>query len=180
MRRIAKTVNFGILYGISDFGLARNLGIDRKDAKKYIENYFNKLPGIKAYIENVTADAREKGYVMTVSGRRRNFTHLSSSNWNVRKAEERMAVNAPIQGSAADIIKLAMIKIDRDIEKRNFKSSMVLQIHDELVFDLPVKEFDEIIPVIKSHMEKSYELSVPMVADFKSGRDLYDMEKVII
>lgn len=180
MRRIAKTVNFGILYGISDFGLSRNLGIDRKEAKKYIESYFNKFPGIKTYLDNVVTDAREKGYVVTVSGRRRNFSHLSDRNWNVRKAEERMAVNAPIQGSAADIIKHAMITIDREIEKRHLESSMVLQIHDELVFDLPAEEFNELLPFVKSHMEQSYKLTVPVVADFKSGRDLYDMEKVII
>ncbi len=172
-------MNFGILYGISDFGLSRNLGIDRKDAKKYIENYFNKLPGIKNYLDKIVVDAREKGYVMTVSGRRRNFSHLSDRNWNVRKAEERMAVNAPIQGSAADIIKRAMINIDREIEQRKLKSSMVLQIHDELVFDLPEKEFNELLPLVKSHMEQSYKLTVPVVADFKSGRDLYDMEKVL-
>ncbi len=176
MRRIAKTVNFGILYGISDFGLSRNLGIDRKEAKKYIESYFFKFPGVKDYIDRVILEARKNGYVTTISGRKRHLNRISDRNMNIRKGEERIAVNAPIQGSAADIIKLAMIQIDREIDDRKLKTGMVLQVHDELIFDIFPGEFDTVCRIVKTHMEKACKLGVPLIVEFKKGIDWYHME----
>jgi len=178
MRRIAKTVNFGIIYGISDFGLAKNLGISKEEAKKYIDSYFEKFPGVKVYMEKVTADAKEKGYVSTISGRRRNVSKLSDSNFNVRRAEERVAINAPIQGSAADIIKTAMIRIDEEIERKKLKTCMVLQVHDELIFELPSYELDSVKNFVKAHMERAIELDVPLCVELKAGENWCEMDKI--
>jgi len=178
MRRIAKTVNFGIIYGISDFGLAKNLVISKEEAKKYIDSYFEKFPGVKVYMEKVTTDAKEKGYVSTISGRRRNVSKLSDPNFNVRRAEERVAINAPIQGSAADIIKTAMIRIDEEIESKKLKTCMVLQVHDELIFELPSYELDTVKNLIKIHMESAMKLDVPLCVELKAGENWCDMNKI--
>jgi len=176
MRRMAKAVNFGIIYGISDFGLARDLGISRQEAKRYIEKYFQRYPSVKAYMEKIIMEAREKGYVTTLLNRRRYIPELFSSNRNVRGFGERTAINTPIQGSAADIIKLAMLRVDEEIEKKGLKVEMVLQVHDELIFEVPKEELQETAQLIKKEMEGAYKLSVPLVVDLKYGDNWYDME----
>ena len=166
-RSQAKAVNFGIIYGQSAFGLSQNLGISRKEAKEIIDSYFQEYPTIKKYMENVVAHSRDKGYVETILKRRRYLPDINSSNAIVRGYAERNAVNAPIQGSAADIIKLAMIKVEEDFNKNNLKSKMVLQVHDELVFDVLVEERDVVEKLVKKNMENAVELVVPLDIEYK-------------
>src|SRR5439155_15242118 len=146
MRRKAKMVNFGIAYGISAFGLAQRLGIPRKEGGEIIEQYFQRFPGIKKFMNETIAFARANGFVETVTGRRRYIRDINSANFTIRGSAERNAINAPIQGTAADMIKLAMINIHREFAKRNLKTKMLLQVHDELVFDLHKSEKDEVLP----------------------------------
>ncbi|NLO89512.1 MAG: DNA polymerase I [Clostridia bacterium] len=176
LRRMAKAVNFGIIYGISDFGLARDLDISRQEAKSYIEKYFQRYPGVKAYMKKIVMEAKEKGYVTTLLNRRRYIPELFSKNRNVRGFGERTAINTPIQGSAADIIKIAMLRLDEEIEKKGLKGEMVLQVHDELIFEVPKEELHETAQLIKKEMEGAYKLSVPLVVDVKYGDNWYDME----
>ncbi|KUK10639.1 MAG: DNA polymerase [Clostridia bacterium 41_269] len=176
MRRMAKAVNFGIIYGISDFGLARDLGISRQEAKRYIEKYFQRYPGVKAYMEKIVEEAREKGYVTTILNRRRYIPELFSTNRNVRGFGERTAINTPIQGSAADIIKLAMLRVDKEIENSSLKVEMVLQVHDELIFEVAEEDLQDAAVMIKREMEGAYNLRVPLVVDLKYGKNWYDME----
>lgn len=170
MREKAKAVNFGIIYGSSDYGLAQNLKIPRAEAKAYIDSYFEHYKGVKAYMEQVVAEAREKGYVKTMLNRRRYLPEINSSNFNIRSFAERMALNTPIQGSAADIIKLAMLRIDQIISEGGFQAAMILQIHDELLFEIPEGEIDFFAPLIRREMEEAYSLAVPLQVDLKWGK----------
>lgn len=169
MRRNAKMVNFGIIYGISAFGLSQRLGIARKEAKEIIDNYFKEYPRIKAYMDESIVFAREHGYVETVLGRRRYLRDINSANFTVRGFAERNAINAPIQGSAADMIKVAMINIHNEFSRRNFRSKMLLQVHDELVFDAHIEELEEIKPVIEEKMKTAIAMSVPIVVEMGTG-----------
>ena len=170
-RRVAKTANFGIMYGISSFGLAQRLGISRTEAKKLIDDYFAAFPAIRAFIDDTVAAARENGYVETLFGRRRYLPDINSKNATVRALAERNAVNAPIQGTAADIIKMAMINVDRKLTEASLKSKMVLQIHDELLFDVPEEETRTLMNVVKDCMENVMELSVPLTVECNYGKN---------
>jgi DNA polymerase-1 len=169
MRGRAKTANFGIIYGISSFGLSQRLRISRSDAHALIKGYFNTYPGVKEYMDKSIALAREKGFVETIMGRRRNLSDINSRNGVVRSMAERNAINAPIQGSAADIIKLAMIRVYEFMKEKNFKSKMILQVHDELVFDIYNPELDEIRDRVIREMEQVISLKVPLKADYGVG-----------
>lgn len=173
-RRNAKAVNFGIVYGISDFGLANNLGIPRKLAKEYIETYFERYPGIKHYMETVIREAKDKGYVETLFKRRRELPDINSRNFNVRQFAERTAINSPIQGSAADILKIAMIHLDKALIEGNFKSKMLLQVHDEIVLEVPESEISAIQQLVKTTMESAIALKVPLLAEESYGKTWYE------
>lgn len=173
-RRNAKAVNFGVVYGISDFGLARNLGITRKDAKNYIETYFERYPGIKAYMENIVREARDKGFVETMSHRRRKIPDINARNFNVRGFAERTAINSPIQGSAADILKIAMINLDRALTEKGYKTQLLLQVHDEIILDVPEEELDVIQKLVKETMEEAMTLAVPLKVDENTGQTWYE------
>ncbi|MEL7563839.1 MAG: DNA polymerase I [Dehalobacterium sp.] len=177
MRRRAKAVNFGIVYGISDYGLSRDLGITRKEAKLYIDNYFARYQGVAEYLDRVVAEARDRGYVTTMLNRRRYLPDIFSSNYNVRSFGERTAMNTPIQGSAADIIKVAMVNVFRLLEEQGFRSKMILQVHDELIFDVVPEELSVLAKEIKTLMENAIPLDVPLKVDLKLGRDWYQMNK---
>ena len=170
-RRIAKTANFGIMYGISAFGLSQRLRISRADAKKIIEDYFANFPAISSYIEDTLASAREFGYVETLFGRRRYLPEINARNATARALAERTAVNAPIQGTSADIIKLAMINVDKRIAQEGLQSRMILQIHDELVFDAVLEEVDALQRIVKEEMENVIELSVPLTVECNYGKN---------
>ncbi len=170
-RRVAKTANFGIMYGISSFGLAQRLGVSRSEAKKIIDDYFAAFPAVRAYINDTVAAARENGYVETLFGRRRYLPDINSKNATVRSLAERNAVNAPIQGTSADIIKLAMIGVDRKMMDAGLKSSMVLQIHDELLFDTIHDEIEKLMSIVKDQMEHVTELSVPLIVECNYGKN---------
>ena len=176
MRRMAKAVNFGIIYGISSFGLSENLNIPVKEAKEFIDSYFEAYPGIKIYMDDVIKEAHEKLYVKTLFNRKRNIPELSNKNYLIKSAGERIALNTPIQGTAADILKMAMVKIANEIKKRNLKSKLILQVHDELVFDALKEEKDEIISIMKEIMEHVYELKVPLNVDIEYGNNWYELK----
>ncbi len=176
MRRMAKMINFGIIYGMSSYGLARNLGIGREEAEKYIHNYFQRYQGVKRYIEKEKEEARKKGYVVTLLNRRRYLDGINSLDKNIREFNERIAINAPIQGSAADLIKLAMIKISESFKKKKFKSKLLLQIHDELIFEIYKNELKEAKSIVKDIMENSLELSVPLKVNLKTGYNWADLK----
>ncbi len=178
MRRAAKAVNFGIVYGISDYGLSQNLGIPKEQAKTYIDNYFSRYPGVKRWTERVIEEAREKGYVTTMLGRRRYLPDLHSRNRAVRQFAERTAVNTPIQGSAADLIKLAMVKVDSQLETVGSECVMLLQVHDELIFEISQQELMLTAEVIKRTMAQAMEFSVPIVVDMKVGHNWCDMSSL--
>jgi DNA polymerase-1 len=171
MRRTAKMVNFGIIYGISAFGLSQRLAIPRAEASAIIEAYFREYPAIKDFMELTVAEARECGYVETLSGRRRYFPDLNSGNQNIRGNAERAAINTPIQGTAADMIKLAMISIDTLLREKPYQSKMLLQVHDELVFDLALEEQDELLPKILHSMKTALPLphDVPVEVEHGTG-----------
>jgi len=168
-RSNAKTVNFGIIYGVSAFGLSNQTNLSRAEAKDLIETYYQTYPKLKAYMNEQVNFARDNGYVTTVLGRRRYLKDIHNNNAMVRSAAERNAINAPIQGSAADIIKLAMINIQQLLDRGNYKSKMLLQVHDELVFDLHKEERDTLSPLIKKEMESAFKLSVPLTVDMGYG-----------
>ena len=170
-RRIAKTANFGIMYGISSFGLSQRLKIGRGEAKKIIEDYFANFPAISSYIEDTLTAARENGYVETIFGRKRFLPDINSRNGTVRALAERNAINAPIQGTSADIIKLAMIKTDRRIRQEGLKSRMILQIHDELVFDTTPDEVERLERIVREEMENVIELSIPLTVECNHGHN---------
>ena len=170
-RRIAKTANFGIMYGISSFGLSQRLKIGRGEAKKIIEDYFANFPAISSYIEDTLISARENGYVETIFGRKRYLPDINSKNGTVRALAERNAINAPIQGTSADIIKLAMIKTDRRIRQEGLQSKMILQIHDELVFDTTPDEVEKLEAIVREEMENVIELSIPLTVECNHGHN---------
>jgi DNA polymerase-1 len=171
MRNKAKTANFGIIYGISAFGLSQRLSISRQEADKLIQGYFLNFPDVRKFINNSILKARESGYVETLLGRRRYLPEILSSNANIRGFAERNAINAPIQGSAADIIKIAMINITKSLKEEKFESKMILQVHDELVFDVRENELDKLREIVKFDMENAYKLSVPLTVDIGSGKN---------
>ncbi|SHM56010.1 DNA polymerase I [Caldanaerovirga acetigignens] len=170
LRDRAKAVNFGIIYGISDYGLAQNLGITTGEAREYIESYFNRYPKVRDYIRETIKDAKIKGYVTTILNRRRYIPDINSRNYNLRSFAERVAVNTPIQGSAADIIKMAMVKIYNHFKELKLKTKMLIQVHDELIFDVPKEELEVVKNIVKSDMETAVPLRVPLVVDFKVGK----------
>jgi DNA polymerase-1 len=170
-RSNAKTVNFGIVYGVSAFGLSQQTNLNRSEAKELIETYYATYPKLRAYMQDQVDFARENGYVATVLGRRRYLKDINSQNAIVRGAAERNAVNAPIQGSAADIIKLAMIAIQRRLHTESWKSKMLLQVHDELVFDVPKDEIEPLKEMVKNEMENAFEINVPLVVDIGIGNN---------
>lgn len=174
LRSAAKAVNFGIVYGISDFGLARNLDIPVKRASEYIKLYFERYPGVKAYLDRSVEEAKRTGYAVTMFGRRRAMTELKSSNYNTRSFGERVAMNMPIQGTAADIIKLAMVRVGKMLEDRGLKAKLILQVHDELIFDTPREEADEVVALVHDCMEHVAEFSVLLDADVKVGHSWYE------
>ncbi len=173
-RRNAKAVNFGVVYGISDFGLANNLGITRKAAKFYIDTYFERFPGIKSYMETIVREARDKGYVETIYHRRRELPDINSRNFNVRNFAERTAINSPIQGSAADILKVAMINLDKALTDGQFQARMLLQVHDEIVLEVPRSELPAVQQLVKDTMESAITLSVPLIVDENAGQTWYE------
>ena len=177
MRRRAKAVNFGIIYGISSYGLSQDLGISPKEARDFIDNYFKTYPGIRSYMDDEIKKAHELLYVKTITGRKRVINELNNSNYNIRSMGERMALNTPIQGSSADILKMAMIKIDKEFNDRKLKSKMLLQIHDELVFNVCNDEVDEVKKLVKDIMENIYKLSVPLEVEISVGKDLYEAKQ---
>lgn len=173
-RSRAKAVNFGIIYGLSDFGLARDLKISRREAKNYIDNYFERYKGVKKYLDNAVNQGKENGYVKTMMNRIRYIPEIKSSNRNVRMFGERLAMNTPIQGTAADIIKIAMVRVYNRLRVEGLKSKLILQVHDELILDVYKDEADYIKKLIKYEMENAVELSVPLVVDINSGCSWYD------
>lgn len=174
MRRHAKAVNFGIVYGISDYGLSKNLGISRKQAKEFIDNYFEQYPKIKDYMDKEINFARENGYVETIMHRRRYLPDIHAKNFNVRSFAERTAINSPIQGGAADIIKIAMINMQKKLDELHLKTKMLIQVHDELIFDVPADELETIKKVVPEVMQNAVQLDVPLVADSNWGHDWYE------
>ncbi len=174
MRSSAKAVNFGIVYGISDFGLARQLDIPNKQAKEFIEKYLETFPGIKEYMDSTIEDGRDKGYVSTIFNRRIYLPDLKATNYNRRSAAERIAMNAPIQGSAADIIKLAMIKVYDSINKMNLKSKLILQVHDELIIDTAPDEIDVVSRILIDNMQNVYKLDCPLTVNISQGDNWYE------
>jgi DNA polymerase-1 len=171
MRSRAKAVNFGIVYGISDYGLSRDIGVSRKEAGMYIDSYFDRYPGVKKFIDNMIADARGKGYVTTMFGRRRYLPEIHSTNFNQRAFAERTAMNTPIQGTAADIIKKAMVEVHRRMAAAGLKSRVLLQVHDELVLEVAADEVKQVSVLVREAMEGAVTLSVPLVTDVKTGKN---------
>ena len=175
MRRDAKAVNFGIVYGISDYGLSENLNISRAEAKDYIDTYFERFPGVKEYIDDIIREAKDAGYVETIFHRRRYLPDINSRNFNIRSFAERTAMNTPIQGSAADIIKVAMVQVAERLRKENLEANMLLQVHDELVFEAPEAEIPALKKLVEETMEHALELSIPLLVESNAGDTWYDL-----
>jgi len=171
IRRIAKTVNFGVIYGISPFGLSETLGISKEEAKQYIDRYFERHPGVKSYIDKTVAEAKDRGYVITVFGRKRAIPELKNRNATIRQQGERLAINSPIQGTAADIIKIAMINIWKKLKDEGLKTRMILQVHDELLFEVPEDEIEKIRYIVRVEMENAVKLSVPVIVSISYGKN---------
>ena len=174
MRRHAKAVNFGIVYGISEFSLSEDIGVTRKEARQYIDNYLAHYAGVRTYMHEIVEQAKRDGYVTTLFGRRRELPELKSSNFNIRSFGERVALNTPIQGTAADIIKLAMIRVDAALRRQKLKARLVLQVHDELIVECPVKEVEQVKKIVTAEMENVVQLKVPLLAEAKSGASWYE------
>ncbi|MBQ7183906.1 MAG: DNA polymerase I [Clostridia bacterium] len=174
MRRSAKAVNFGLVYGLSEFGLARNIGISRWEAHDFIQRYFERYPGVKRYMDDAVRRGYDEGFTQTALGRRRALPELKSSNGNTRSFGERVAMNAPVQGTAADIIKLAMILVSREMKQRRLRARLILQVHDELLIECPPEELGEVTELLRDCMEKAYPLRVPLVAEVHTGESWYD------
>jgi DNA polymerase-1 len=174
MRRKAKAVNFGIVYGIGDFSLSEDIGVSIREAKEYIEKYLKSYVGVKQYMKDTVDFAKENGFVKTLSGRRRYIPEISSSNYNLRSFGERVALNAPIQGTAADIIKLAMIRVYNALKREAPRSRLILQVHDELIVETHKDEEEKVKEIMKREMENAFTLAVPLVVDMASGRSWYD------
>jgi DNA polymerase-1 len=175
-RRAAKAINFGIIYGQTPFGLAAQLGIDQKEAAKFIAAYFARYSGVKDYLEASLAEARKSGMTRTLFGRTRPVPEITSTQFNLRNFAERTALNTPLQGTAADLIKLAMIVIAKQLKDQKFKAKMILQVHDELLFEAPHGEMDRLRPLVRKAMENVHELAVPLVVDLKAGPNWRDMK----
>ncbi|MFY9217050.1 MAG: DNA polymerase, partial [Tepidanaerobacteraceae bacterium] len=169
LRDKAKAVNFGIVYGISDYGLAQGLGISNQEAKEYIDAYFERYPGVRDYVRDTIRLAKLSGYVTTLLNRRRYIPDINSRNYHLRSFAERTAMNTPIQGSAADIIKVAMVKVYRHLREKNLKAKIILQVHDELILDVPEDELSIVKEILKTDMENAIPLRVPLVVDFTQG-----------
>ena len=178
MRRVAKMVNFGIAYGLSDFGLARGTGMSRAEAGDFIRGYFDTYPGIEHYMQETRRDAAELGYVCTLLNRRRYIPDIHAANYQLRSAAERMAINMPIQGTAADIIKLAMIRLHHEMRQREVRSKMILQVHDELVFEVPPEEMEFMSSLVREVMEGALQLAVPLTVEVKAGKNWGEMQAV--
>ena len=177
MRRDAKAVNFGIIYGISAFGLASDLGISTRKAQEYIERYFQTYSDVKSYMNGNIEKASTDGYVETLLGRRRVINELRTSNHNVRAFGERAAMNMPLQGSSADIIKIAMINVMQKLKEGGFKAKLVLQVHDELVIDCPENEKEEVATLLQNEMENAVSLRVPLTVDVGVGKTWFDTKE---
>jgi DNA polymerase-1 len=171
MRAAAKMVNFGIIYGISAFGLQQRLNIPREEASALIANYFEKYPGVQAYIDDTVRYARQHGYVTTMTGRRRYLRDINSRNVSLRNTAERLAMNSPIQGTAADMLKLAMIRVDRLLSQHEFQTKMLLTVHDEIVFDMEASEQETLMPLIEEAMRTALPLDVPVVVELGVGKN---------
>ena len=171
MRRVAKAVNFGIIYGISSFGLAENVGIRPAEAKKFIDTYLETYPGIKEYMDISISHAKEKGYVTTLFNRKRNIPELKNTVYTIRQSGERIALNTPIQGTAADIIKLAMVKVYKALKENNLKTKMIIQVHDELIFDVPKEELEQVKKIVTDVMDNVCPLNVPLAIDINYGKN---------
>ncbi|MCH8744731.1 MAG: DNA polymerase I, partial [Chloroflexi bacterium] len=176
MRRVAKVLNFGVIYGLSAHGISQQTGFSREEGANFIESYFNKYPGISTYLDEVKAKTRETQYAETLLGRRRYIPEIHSSNFNVRSAAERMAINMPIQGTAADIMKIAMVRVHNRMVQEGLKSRMLLQVHDELVFEMPKEEMEALKRVVFDEMPAAMELDVTLKVDAKWGENWGDME----
>lgn len=174
MRRNAKAVNFGIVYGISEFSLAEDIGVSRAEAKAYIDSYLEKYAGVRRYMHEIVEQAKKDGYVTTLMGRRRYLPELQSKNYNLRSFGERCAMNTPIQGTAADIIKLAMVRVADALEARQLRARLVLQVHDELIVECPVDEAEQVLKLVEAEMERVVELDVPLLAEAKQGTSWYE------
>jgi DNA polymerase-1 len=168
-RRFAKVVNYGLAYGMEAYGLGQRLDIPTDQAKEILDSYFESFPNVRDYMERTVKDARTRGYTTTILGRRRQISELASDNFRIRQMGERMAQNAPVQGSAADIFKLAMVDVDRALEEQQLRSRMILTVHDELVFEVPEDERAAMEELVREVMESATELSVPLVVDIGSG-----------
>jgi DNA polymerase-1 len=175
MRRVAKTINFGVAYGVGGYGLAQNTGLAQAEATRLIEEYFARYPGIKTYVEETRKQAHRDGYVSTLLGRRRYLPELKAQNRQLVSAGERMAINMPIQGTAADLIKIAMVQLDRRMAEQHLKSRMILQVHDELVFEAEPDELDVLKPMVKEMMETALTMIVPVKVDVKAGKNWDEM-----
>jgi DNA polymerase-1 len=178
MRRAAKVVNFGVVYGMSDYGLEQATGFTRAEASKFIRTYFEQYPGVRRWIERTKEQARETLFVTTLLGRRRYVPEIRSTNRQVREAAERMAINAPVQGTSADIIKVAMIAIHNALRREGFQSRMLLQIHDELLFEFPDSERERLVRLVRELMPGAVKLAVPLKVDLKAGPNWADMEPI--
>ncbi len=174
MRRSAKAVNFGIIYGISDFGLAKNLNISTATAKEYIEKYFSTYSSVKEYMNGNIDFAKEHGYVCTLTGRKRVIPEIKSSNYNLRQFGERAAMNMPLQGSSADIIKIAMVNVANALKSKGLKTKIIMQVHDELILEGPETEAEEAAVILKKGMEEAVQLTVPLTVEVHSGKNWYD------
>ena len=173
-RRNAKAVNFGIVYGISSFGLGQDLNISKKDAQKYIDDYYKAYPKLKVFLDKSVADAKEKGYCQTIKNRRRPIPELSSGNFMQRSFGERIAMNSPIQGSAADIIKIAMLRVHDRLKKEGLESKLILQVHDELLIEAKESEVEEVKKILDEEMHGALDLAVPLEIDMHDGSNWYD------
>ena len=169
LRSRAKAVNFGLIYGISGFGLARNTGVSQKEAKEFIERYFAKYPGVKRFMDGAAADGQQNGYALTMMGRRRYLPELKSPQATVREFGKRAAMNTPVQGTAADIIKLAMVRVDEALRREGLRSRLILQVHDELLLECPPEEVETASRLLRESMENVIALSVPLQADVHQG-----------
>jgi DNA polymerase-1 len=179
MREMAKRVNFGVIYGMSSFGLSKDLDIPTEVAQEFIDTYFLRYAKVKEYIDNQIKFARKNGYVSTIMGRRRYLPYINAKNIGLRQFNERQAVNAAIQGSAADLIKLAMINIQNELDKNKMQAKMVLQVHDELVFDFLLDEKEQLIKIVKEGMEGAIKLDVPIKTSLKIGKNWAEMEEML-
>ena len=177
-RRLAKTVNFGVMYGMSSFGLERATKLSRIEASQFIKTYFEKYPAVSAYFAKVKEEARQKGFVQTLFGRRRYIADINSRQFNVREAAERMAINMPVQGTSSDIIKIAMINIHKALKEGGYKSQMLLQVHDELIFECPERELEVVLDLVKKHMSEAVSLKVPLLVEARIGSNWGEMKHV--